>query len=458
MNNLELPSVDERSDNRYSTSRITEHQQLMVLLNVTQEISKELQLDRLLRIIMDEVKKTLNADRCTVFLLDETGKELWSKVAHGEKEIRFPSHLGIAGHVVRCGEILNIVDAYSDPRFNREIDRQTGYHTRNILTFPMKNKLGELIGVFQVLNKQIGNFDRKDEDLLAAISCIAATQIENAQLYEQQRKTFTSFIETLASTIDARDPLTAGHSKRIALYSEEVAKIVNLSSDRIEVLRYAALLHDYGKISLSDAILKNRKRLTEWQYSQMQSHPAITRSILQKIYLPKNLKDLPQIAGAHHEKVDGSGYPDGLKFDEIPVESRLLAVVDAFDAMTSSRRYTDRIINFEKVVRTLEIDSNSHFDPFFVEAFKKIPLDRLVLILEDETLDLVSADDLEFLAHYNINDLLNELQAEISTNGNEKRKLNEIFKKYYHRAHLKRKVDHERDYFHRQSAYSDRTV
>lgn len=439
MNNLELVTIDDNYIDADQLDFVDEHQRLTVLLNVTREISKELQLDRLLLVIMDEVRKALYADRCTVFLLDEDKNELWSKVAHGESEIRFPRRLGIAGYVAATGEILNITDAYSDSRFNQEIDKKTGYHTRNMLTFPMANKLGEIIGVFQVLNKHAGSFTRNDEELLSAISCIAATQVENAQLYEQQRKTFNSFVETLASTIDARDPLTAGHSKRIALYSEEVARIINLKPERFEVLRYASLLHDYGKISLSDAILKNNKRLTEEQYSQMRSHPAITRSILENIYLPKPLQDLPKIAGAHHEKVDGSGYPDGLTFAEIPLEARLLAVVDAFDAMTSIRRYSDRIINFEKVIRTLENDSGSHFDYHFVEAFKKIRLDRLVLILEDEATELINPDDLEFLSHYNINDLLFHLRSESPLHDPTTRTIKTVFKKYYRRDHLKKK-------------------
>ncbi|MBN1348548.1 GAF domain-containing protein [candidate division KSB1 bacterium] len=413
-----------------------EHERLCVLLNITREISTELQLDRLLFVIMDEVKNALHADRCSVFLLDEEKNELWSKVAHGESEIRFASHLGIAGHVATTGEILNIPDAYADSRFNPEIDRQTGYKTQNMLTFPMRNRLNEIIGAFQVLNKKEGSFTRDDEELLNAISTIAATQIENAQLYEQLQNTLNSFIETLASTIDARDPLTAGHSKRIALYSNEVAKIIHLNEPRKKVLRFAALLHDYGKVSLSDAILKNHKKLTEKQYSQMRSHPAITRAILEKIQLSKELKDLPFIAGTHHEKVDGTGYPEGLKLEQIPAEGRLLAVVDAFDAMTSNRYYTGRM-SFEKVIRILEQDSGTHFDPAFVKAFKKLRLDKLVEILENESAEWLDKTDLSKLSQYTIDDLIFELRFDTTRNNGFK--LVDTFKKYYQQEYLKQK-------------------
>lgn len=422
-----------------------EHERLRVLLNVTREIATELQLDKLLLVIMDEVKKALHADRCTVFLLDEETNELWSKVAHGEKEIRFACHLGIAGHVASTGVVLNIADAYADPRFNREIDKKTGYRTRNMLTFPMRNKLNEIIGVFQVLNKKQGPFNKDDEELLNAISAIAATQIENAQLYEQQQKTFESFIETLASTIDARDPLTAGHSKRIALYSDEIAQIIGLPGTRRKVLHFAALLHDYGKVSLSDAILKNHHKLTEKQYNQMRSHPAITRAILEKINLSKELQDLPLIAGSHHEKVDGTGYPDGLKFNEIPEEGRLLAVADAFDAMTSYRCYMGRIMDFEKVVKILEEESNSHFDSRFVEAFKKMTLDKVVMILEGNSIKFIDKHDLKFLSKYTINDLIFELRYDTNKyNGIE---LRETFQKYYLRDYLKNRRKNETNHF-----------
>ncbi|HFE53869.1 MAG TPA: GAF domain-containing protein, partial [Bacteroidetes bacterium] len=182
-----------------------------VFYRVALSISRELDLQKLLWLIMDEVRQALEADRCTVFLWDEETDELWALAAHGAEEIRFPASLGIAGHVLRTGEVLNIPDAYSDPRFNPAIDRETGYRTRSILTAPLRNHLGETIGVFQVLNKESGPFTREDELLLDAISGIASTQIENARLYAELKNSFESFVETLASIIDARDPETAGH-------------------------------------------------------------------------------------------------------------------------------------------------------------------------------------------------------------------------------------------------------
>ena len=146
-----------------------QHQRLKLLFNITRNITRELAIDKLLFRIMDEVISVLDCDRCSVFILDEEKDELRARVAHGEEEIRFPSHLGIAGYVASTGEILNIPDAYADRRFNPNIDKQTGYHTRNMLTTPMRNKMGDIIGVFQALNKFGGAFTHDDEELLDAI-------------------------------------------------------------------------------------------------------------------------------------------------------------------------------------------------------------------------------------------------------------------------------------------------
>ncbi len=411
-----------------------EHQNLMLLLNVTRNISRELKLDRLLMRIMDEVIKVLNCDRCTVFVLDRDKQELWSKVAHGEKEIRFPSHLGIAGHVATTGEVLNIPDAYSDDRFNSEIDRKTGYRTRNILTAPMRNSLGEIIGVFQALNKAGGPFTADDEQLLDAISVISASQVENAQLYDEQKKTFDSFVETLASTIDARDPMTAGHSKRIAMYADEVAQVENLTAQEREVLRTAALLHDYGKIAVREAVLTKDGKLTDEEFKHIQSHPGYTKRILEKINFSRELADVPLVAASHHEKIDGSGYPSGLANGQIPKLGKILAVVDVFDALTSKRHYRDRM-EFQKVIQILDKESGTHFDDAFVRAFKKIKLDRLLQVLEEENNGRVAKDDLVYLSQFDTFDLLSAIQAEQPTST--QFRVCQTFVYYYSRDYVK---------------------
>ncbi|MBI2948623.1 MAG: GAF domain-containing protein [Verrucomicrobia bacterium] len=157
------------------------------MLEVTNAISTELQLEPLLHKIMQVTTQILEADRSTLFLHDSKTKELWSRVGMGigSKEIRFPDSAGIAGSVFTSGQTLNIPDAYRDARFNPEVDRRTGYHTRNILCMPVVNKAGRTIGVTQVLNKKGGPFTAEDERRLRAFSAQAAIALENAQLFEE---------------------------------------------------------------------------------------------------------------------------------------------------------------------------------------------------------------------------------------------------------------------------------
>lgn len=414
---------------------LREHERLKLLLYIAGTISREMQLERLLKLIMDEVKHVLQCDLCSVFILDRERNELWSHNEHGEEQIRFSADKGIAGHVVTTGRVLNIPDAYADERFNPHIDRRTGYRTQNILAAPMRNRMGEIIGVFQSINKFYGPFTREDEELLDAISAIAATQIENAQLYELQKKTFNSLVETLATTIDARDPLTAGHSKRIALYAEELARVLHRSDQEREILRISALLHDYGKIAVRESVLTKDGRLTDEEFRHIQNHSEFTRTILEKINFAKEYEQVPLIAASHHERVDGTGYPSGLTDEQIPPLSKILAVADVFDALTSKRHYRNRM-EFAEVMEILSAGAGSHFDPQYVNAFTQIKLDRLMRILEEEHLDLVDEEDLTFLGQFDSVDLLRE-----SVPARPTERLAKVFFHYYHHDYLNGKKE-----------------
>ena len=198
----------------------TQTDPLVSLVRISRSITALTDIDELLKVIAEETKNAMQADRCTVFLWDKDSNELWSKVALGveNKEIRFPADKGLAGYVVQTGETLNITDAYSDSRFNPEVDKNTGYKTKTILCMPIMNNNHEIIGAFQVLNKIDGIFTKNDEDLLIAIGGSASIALENAQLFDQQlqmyreqKLLFESFIDTLATSVDARDKITAGH-------------------------------------------------------------------------------------------------------------------------------------------------------------------------------------------------------------------------------------------------------
>jgi adenylate cyclase len=161
------------------------HEKLLILLDVATSVAQTLDLETLMGKIVAKISEVLHAERSSLFLLDRETDELWAKKAQGAEvvEIRFPRTLGLAGHVVSTGEVLNIPDAYADPRFNPAVDQATGFRTRTVLCTPVRNRQGEIIGVTQVMNKQQGAFDREDESLLQALTSQLAVALENAQLY-----------------------------------------------------------------------------------------------------------------------------------------------------------------------------------------------------------------------------------------------------------------------------------
>lgn len=413
----------------------------LALLRIGRSIAAETDLDKLLAIITEETQKALYADRCTLFLLDKDTNELWSKVAlgMGKQEIRFPANMGLAGHVATTGETINIKDAYNDSRFNKEIDKKTGYKTKTILCMPMRNLNHEIVGVFQVLNK-FGNeyFGPEDEDLLIAIGSSTGIALENARLfkkqqamYEDQKRSFVSFINTLAASIDARDKITAGHATRVTSYSLSIAEQMNLPIDQLELIENAALLHDFGKIGIKDSVLCKQGKLTEEEYDHIQSHVKITYEILNKMYFEEKLKGVPEVAASHHEKYDGSGYFRKLKGDKIPVGGRILAVSDVFDAITSKRHYRDRM-PFVNVLNILRKDSGSHFDGKIVNKFFDIKLDKILQILlslEEENTD--SGNSLDVFADYSLDEFHKTLLKEETEKTEQEKELITIFEQFY---------------------------
>ena len=406
---------------------------LIALVKIGQAVAAEKDINLLIKTIAEETKTALNADRCTVYLYDKESNELYSKVATGLdiKELRISADKGLAGHVLQTGETINIKDAYSDKRFNSNIDKETGYRTKNMLCMPIKNFNQETIGVFQVLNKFDEYFTPEDEDLLVAIASNAGISLENAQLFERQRKlleeqkiVLDSFIETLATSIDARDKITSGHSTRVKMYAVLIAKEFGMEQNDLYILEKAAALHDIGKIGIRDAVLQKEGKLTPEEYKHIQQHVEITHHILEKIHMSKDFQQIMEIACSHHEKFDGSGYYRHLKGEEIPFGGRILAVSDVFDAITSKRHYRDKM-PIDKVINIIKEGAGSHFDPLVVEKFLAVKLNEIVNVFCTENCLKIEDEDLITLSKYNLLDLYYSIVNNCSN------RLLMVFNKYY---------------------------
>jgi HD-GYP domain-containing protein (c-di-GMP phosphodiesterase class II) len=353
---------------------------LDLLLKYSKKASTITNLDELLQLLVEESTTVLNAERATVFLVDRKNLELWSKVASGTQTIRVPLDKGIAGAVATSGETLNIKDVYKDSRFNPEVDKKTGFVTRSILTAPMFNAKNIVIGVFQVLNsKRTQGFDHQDEEILGLIADQASGHVENAQLYQEIRKATQETVIRLAAAVEFKDHDTRAHLWRMSQYSAIVAREMGFDAEWSENLRLAAPMHDIGKIGVPDAILNKPGKLTPEEWEEMKKHPIYGAEIL-KDTDNELMQMSATIALCHHEKWDGSGYPRGLKGEEIPIEARIATIADVFDALTSKRIYKPSF-SLQETLEIINRDSGKHFDPKVVDNFLK-SLPKIVTIME----------------------------------------------------------------------------
>jgi HD-GYP domain-containing protein (c-di-GMP phosphodiesterase class II) len=487
---------------------------LTSILDVAKAMTAERDLDLLLPMIIHEATKVVEADRCTLFILDRERNELWSKVAQGAtSEIRLPLGSGIAGTVATSGEVINIADAYADERFNRSFDLSTGYHTRTILCVPMRDAQGEVTGVIQALNKRDGTFDEEDTELLIALGGQAAAAVENALLHDEINRLFEGFVGASVVAIESRDPTTAGHSGRVASLTLGLAEAVShlsagpfagirFTAQDFQELRYASLLHDFGKVGVREnvlikaeklyphelailqarfelarkdrqlesyrrriALLKERgeagrtpaamaeveaeedarlaqelaqldevmqfvlscnrptvlaqggfERLTELgtlgyadsreaqlplltpheievlaiprgslsaiEREEIESHVTHTFRFLSQIPWTRALRRVPEIAYAHHERLNGRGYPRAMDADAIPVQSKMMAISDVYDALTASDRPYKKAVPHVMALDILKKESDSgQLDPALFQIFVEAEIPKKTLKL-----------------------------------------------------------------------------
>ncbi len=284
---------------------------LQSILDVAKAMTAERQLDRLLALVLDEAAKVAEADRCTLFLVDREAGELWSKVAHGTERLRVPLGAGIAGAVAATGLAIRIADAYADGRFNPDVDRATGYRTRTLLAVPMRNTRGEVVGVLEALNRRDGAFGADDEELLSALAGPAASAVENAVLNDEIERLFEGFVQASIVAIEQRDPTTAGHSGRVATLTIALARAVakapppgvrGLAFDdaALQQLRYAALLHDFGKVGVREHVLVKAEKLHAHELELVRARFDLARAQLENEALRARLEGRP--AGASAER------------------------------------------------------------------------------------------------------------------------------------------------------------
>jgi HD-GYP domain-containing protein (c-di-GMP phosphodiesterase class II) len=289
------------------------NEKLQGILEAAKQLGSERNIDRLLERILGFAKDIIGCDRCSLFIVDHEREELWSKIAQGSvNEIRFPMGKGIAGQCAATRTPILIQDVYADPRFNPDVDKSTGYRTRNILTVPMLDADSLCTGVIQALNKAgERDFTEEDQDLLLALGGQAAVAVENALLHLDIERLFEGFIKASVYAIEARDPTTSGHSERVAILTVGVADAVNrepppshrhvhFSDEELRELRYAALLHDFGKVGVREHVLVKANKLYPHELELLEHRFGLAKKDAEARFLRDRVR-LLEPAGLHGE-------------------------------------------------------------------------------------------------------------------------------------------------------------
>jgi len=392
---------------------LSEKQKLTKIINLGIEITQVKDIDVLLEKILKEARKLVNADAGSIYIKEgDTLKFSYTQNDTMQKRLPVGKKLiystfsipinnqSISGYVANTGEMLNIPDVYKlsgglPYLFNKRYDDLSGYRTQSVLTFPLKTNHGDIIGVLQLINGQnetgkVIPFRKKDEPLIMNFASTAAVAIERAQMTR-------AMILRMIKMAELRDPKETGaHVNRVASYAvviyEQWAAKRGVPQPEIDknrdVLRMAAMLHDVGKVAISDTILKKPARFTPEEYEVMKRHTILGAQLFAELYSAFDETAL-LVALNHHERWDGAGYPgyvnhcdgkaltghanndgsvQGKRAEEIPVFGRIVAIADVYDALSSRRVYKEAW-DETKVLEEIKVSSGTYFDPEMIEAF-----------------------------------------------------------------------------------------
>jgi len=345
-------------------------ERLALLSQLSQILNSTLDHKEIQRRAMEAATRLMKAEVGSLLLVDEEKHQLYFEVALGDREediktISLNFGEGIAGCVAQHGKPLIVNSPGKDPRFFKGVDERTEFETRNIICVPVRVK-EKIIGVLEAINKQgKGKFDKEDLSLLNSLADQVAIALDNSRLYQELEEMFFQTAESLADAIEKRDPYTGGHTQRVTLYSQAIAKRLQLKPLEKKWLKIASVLHDIGKIGIEDHILRKPEPLSPEEFDIIKRHSDMGAEIIEHI---RQLRESIPGVKYHHEQLDGKGYPDGLKGEEIPILAKIVAVADTYDAMTTDRPYR-KAMEKEAAIEELKRCSGTQFDKGVVEAF-----------------------------------------------------------------------------------------
>lgn len=367
---------------------------------------------------MLKARRMTGAEAGSVSLVRRRGGRRWLEVVSIQNDTARPRRSAvltsldaksISGYVASTGEVVNIADA-AEPAlgrthaFDMAADQPGTYRSHSVLCFPFSNLEGEVLGIIQLVNRRTGTegpilpFAPEHAELIRPIDHVIGRAVERAEMVErisrqnaklrlqnrelesrrrqvaglqaQTEDAFLLSIRLLAKAADLHDDDTGNHIQRVNEYSYVLASKLGMPEDFCDEIRYSAQLHDVGKMSVDAAVLKKRGKLTETERIEMDRHPEYGYQILRQ---SPRLGMAAEIALCHHEKWDGTGYPNRLKGDEIPIAARIVQVADVYDALRDSRPYK-KDFDHDHARRVIlsgddRLDAAGHFDPRIAAVF-----------------------------------------------------------------------------------------
>ncbi len=310
---------------------------------------------------------------------DEGSSALATEVAYSrEGEFQFPERIevgsGLSGYVAETGQPVNVSSSEGNAD---EIDGlPPGVHAAASVPLLARSNgparddaVDQILGVLTLLGYSEGmEFDSEDMELVRTLGSLLAIAVANARMETRQHATFLRTMESLATALEARDEYTRGHSQRVSEVSMMIGERMGLSAAALEELRVGTILHDIGKIGVPDAILNKPGKLTDEEFEIMKTHTLKGFEICKPLNLSEGVL---MIIRNHHERLDGSGYPDGLRGGDLPLPLRIVCVADAFDAMSSRRPYRG-VMSPKAVLSELSRYAGTQFDPVVVEHLKEL--------------------------------------------------------------------------------------
>jgi putative nucleotidyltransferase with HDIG domain len=340
-------------------------------------------LGQMLDNLMDLILEVIPASRGYIFLIHRDTGALVPYVRRAPDSIASDTEIVVSRTILNTAvaqkESVLCTDALVDERFVHS--RSIGdLRVRSAMCAPLVNR-GKVLGIIYVDSADKSNLYTKDDlALLSAMALKAGTSLDNARLYDDLRNLFYNTVETLIRAIQARDRYTSGHSTRVSRYALLIAEKLGLTTKEKHQLYLASMLHDIGKIGIPDELLNREGKLTDEQIRQIRNHVNVGASMLKAL---GDMQPIIPLILHHHEAWDGSGYPDGLDGEQIPLMSRILAVADSYDAMTSDRPYRGAMSKAEAIDEITRFSGRS-FDPKIVDVFLEVVGEQAAVLVDSE--------------------------------------------------------------------------